>query len=484
MGERPGVAIIGAGFSGVGMAIRLKQAGYKNVTVFDKAPKVGGAWYWNTYPGCACDVPAHLYSYSFAPWGEWSHVYPGAAEIQAYIERVVDAFGVRPWLRLGVEVHAARWDEAARLWRLVLADGSIHEAQILIAGLGQLDIPKYPDIEGRETFSGAAFHSARWDWTVPLEGKRVAVIGAAASAVQLIPEIAPKVAHLDVYQRTPNYIVPRNDRAFAAWEKRYYASNVWALQMSRQAIYWRSDTLFWGVFKGSGWRVRLFEDAARKHLEDQVKDPVLREKLTPSYAIGCKRVLITDAYYPALQRDNVALVADPIARIDPDGVRTTDQRLRPADVIVYATGFDASRFHWRVEIEGSAGRLNDVWRGGAEAYLGLATKGFPNFFMLYGPNTNLGHTSILVMVEEQISYILRLLAMMDARGASVAEVSPNAQARYNAVLQADLKASPWASDCGSWYKTEEGKIANNWPHSTQDYARVMRRIEPASWALQ
>jgi len=484
MGERPGVAIIGAGFSGVGMAIRLKQAGYKNVTVFDKAPKVGGAWYWNTYPGCACDVPVHLYSYSFAPRGEWSHVYPGSSEIQAYIEQVVDDFGLRPWLQLSTEVTAARWDAAARVWRLTLADGREHEAKIVIAGLGQLDIPKYPDIPGRESFSGPAFHSARWRWDVPLEGKRVAVVGAAASAVQLIPEIAPKVAHLDVYQRTPNYIVPRNDRAFAEWEKRLYAANPWALQMSRQSIYWRSDTLFWGVFKGSPWRAKLFEDAAQKHLEEQVKDPALRAKLTPDYKIGCKRILIADSYYPALQRENVELITDPIARIEPEGVLTADQRLRPVDVIVYATGFDASHFGWSVDIEGPQGRLKDAWRTGPEAYLGVATQGFPNFFMLYGPNTNLGHTSILVMVEQQIAYILDLLAKMASRGAAVAEVRPEAQARYNAVLQAELQTSPWASDCGSWYKTETGKITNNWPHSTQDYARAMKRVELGHWSLQ
>lgn len=483
MVDRPSVAIIGAGFSGIGMAVRLKQAGFSGVTVFDKAPKVGGTWYWNTYPGCACDVPVHLYSYSFAPRGAWSHVYPAAGEIQAYIEQVVDDFGVRPWLRLNTEVTAARWDPDARLWRLTLADGASHEAQILIAGLGQLDIPKYPDIPGRDRFAGAAFHSARWDWDVPLDGRRVAVIGAAASAVQLIPEIAPKVGRLDVYQRTPNYIVPRNDRAFADWEKRFYASNPWALQMSRQSIYWRSDTLFWGVFKGSPWRAKLFEDAAKEHLEEQVKDPILRAKLTPDYKIGCKRILIADTYYPALQRDNVELITDPIVRLEPEGVVTADQRLRPVDVIVYATGFEASHFRWSVAIEGPKGRLQDAWKKGPEAYLGVATEGFPNFFMLYGPNTNLGHTSILFMVERQIDYILDLMAAMAARNAAVAEVRPEAQARYNAVLQADLKASPWASDCGSWYKTETGKITNNWPHSTQDYARAMKRVELGHWAL-
>ena len=483
MGGQPSFAIIGAGFSGVGMAVRLKQAGFTAVTVFDKAPKVGGTWYWNTYPGCACDVPVHLYSYSFAPRGEWSHVYPASPEIQAYIEQVVDDFGVRPWLRLNTEVTQARWDAGAKLWRLQTADGGVHEAQFLIAGLGQLDIPKYPEIPGREAFAGPAFHSARWDWDVPLDGKRVAVIGAAASAVQLIPEIAPQVGHLDVYQRTPNYIVPRNDRAFADWEKRLYSANPLALEMSRQSIYWRSDTLFWGVFKGSAWRAKLFEDAARKHLEAQVADPELRAKLTPDYKIGCKRILIADTYYPALQRPNVELITDPIARIEPEGVVTRDQRLRPADVVIYATGFDASHFGWSVGIEGPKGRLSEAWRSGPEAYLGVATEGFPNFFMLYGPNTNLGHTSILFMVERQIGYILDLISAMGARGAGVVAVRPEAQARYNAVLQAELKMSPWASDCGSWYKTETGKITNNWPHSTQDYARALKRVELGHWAL-
>jgi cation diffusion facilitator CzcD-associated flavoprotein CzcO len=483
MAEKPSIAIIGAGFSGIGMAVRLKQAGYDHITVFDKAPKVGGTWFWNTYPGCACDVPVHLYSFSFAPKGTWTHVYPRSPEIQAYIEQVTDDFGVRPHLRLNTEVKSAQWDEAAKNWRLTLGDGTTHTADFLVGALGQLDIPQYPAIKGRETFAGESFHSARWDWGVDLKDKRVAVIGAAASAVQFIPEIAPDVAELHIYQRTPNYIVPRNDRAYSDQETRFFDQNGWALSASRNLIYWRSDTLFWGVFKGSAWRAKLFEDAAKKHREEQIADPDLRAKLTPDYRIGCKRILIADTYYPALQRPNVHLITDKIKEITLTSVITEDHKDRPIDVIIYATGFDASHFAWSVDIEGPKGPLRQHWREGPEAYLGIATKDVPNFFMLYGPNTNLGHTSILFMVERQIEYILRLMAQMQAKGAREITVQPQAQDRYNRILQAELKQSPWASDCGSWYKTEAGKITNNWPHSTQDYATALKRVEWAHWEM-
>ncbi len=483
MGERPSVAIIGAGFSGIGMAVRLKQAGYEAITVFDKAPKVGGTWFWNTYPGCACDVPVHLYSFSFAPKGTWSHIFPRSPEIQAYIEQVTDDFGVRPHLLLNTEVKSAHWDEAKKLWRLTLADGATHEANILVGALGQLDIPQYPDFPGRDRFAGKSFHSARWDWNVDLKGQRVAVIGSAASAVQFIPEIAPEVAQLHVYQRTPNYIVPRNDKPYSDQEISFLDQNPWALAASRNFIYWRSDTLFWGVFKGSAWRAKLFEDAARKHREEQIADPVLREKLTPHYRIGCKRILIADTYYPALQRPNVQLITEKIKEITLTSVVTEDQKDRPIDVIIYATGFDASHFAWSVEVVGPKGRLRKQWASGPEAYLGLATQNVPNFFMLYGPNTNLGHTSILVMVEAQIDYILRVLREMQAKGAREVTVRAAAQDRYNRVLQDELKQSPWASDCGSWYKTETGKITNNWPHSTHDYTQALKRVEWAHWEM-
>jgi cation diffusion facilitator CzcD-associated flavoprotein CzcO len=483
MTERPSIAIIGAGFSGIGMAVRLKQAGYERITVFDKAAKVGGTWFWNTYPGCACDVPVHLYSYSFAPKGAWSNVYPRSAEIQAYIEHVADDFGLRTHLRLNTEVESAAWDASAKVWRLALAGGETHEAHILISALGQLDIPQFPAIKGRDSFAGASFHSARWDWDIDLKDKRVAVIGAAASAVQFIPEIAAEVGELQVYQRTPNYIVPRNDRAYSDQEISFFNQNGWALAASRQWIYWRSDTLFWGVFKGSPWRAKLFEDAARKHRDEQITDPVLKAKLTPDYRIGCKRILIADTYYPALQRPNVHLITDKIRAISENGIVTEDGAERLADVIIYATGFDASRFSWSVDVVGPEGPLRQAWRNGAEAYLGMAAKAFPNFFMLYGPNTNLGHTSILFMVERQIEYVLKLMGAMQDRGAREIVVRPEAQDRFNRILQAELKQSPWASDCASWYKTETGKITNNWPHSTQDYANALKRVEWGHWQM-
>lgn len=474
--HRPSVAIIGAGFSGLGMAVQMKKAGYQDITIFDKAPKVGGTWYWNTYPGCSCDVKVHLYSYSFAPYPDWPRAYPSSADIQKYLEHVADTFGLRAHLRLSTEVTSAHWDEGAAVWRLTLADGSAQTAQILVSGLGQLDIPAWPQIEGSERFAGSSFHAARWDHDVALAGKRVGVIGAAASAVQLIPEVAKAAAHLTVFQRSANYILPRADRIYEDKDRAAFRDQAWMMQLIRQNIYWPSELLFWGAFKGGDWRVKYFENECRKHLETQVSDPVLRRKLTPDYPIGCKRILFADDYYPALQRENVALVTERIAAIRAEGVETADGALYPLDVLVYATGFDASHFRWSVEIFGEAGlRLKDAWAEGPEAYLGVITAGFPNFFLLYGPNTNLGHTSILFMVERQIAYILALLEEAQARGARAVSVRKAAQDRYNRVIQAELKQLPWASGCASWYKTETGKITNNWPRSTQDYARAMRR---------
>ncbi|MDX2238428.1 MAG: NAD(P)/FAD-dependent oxidoreductase [Hyphomonadaceae bacterium] len=475
MAEAPSVAIIGAGFSGICAAVRLKQAGYERITIYEKAERVGGTWHYNTYPGCACDVRVQLYSLSFEPNGEWDYVFARSNEIQAYLEGVVDKHDLRPHLRLSTPVKAARWDEAAACWRLTVGADEEAAADIVITGFGQLDRPHFPDIPGRDSFAGASFHSARWDHGVSLKGKRVGVIGTAASAVQFIPEIAPDVAHLDVFQRSANYLLPRGDRPIGAGEKRLLKAAPWLMGVIRRQIYWWSEWLFWGAFKPGDWRADYFHNLSMKHLETQVPDPALRARLTPDYPIGCKRIIFSDDYYPALMRSNVALITDPIASITPEGVATKSGRTHALDVLIYGTGYEASDFRWSCEIRGKGGvDLREAWRKGPEAYLGVSVAGFPNFFMLYGPNTNLGHTSILFMVERQVEYVIALLDAMRTQDLVALEVTKMAQDRYNYLLQDDLARTPWAGACASWYKTASGKITNNWSGSTQDYKKRMR----------
>ncbi len=487
--EKLRVAIIGAGFGGLCAAARLKESGIGDFLIFDRNAKVGGVWHENKYPGCACDVPVALYHLSFAPSGRWSHLFPRSDEVQAYAEEVVERFQLKPRLRLSEEIRAARWDEAARCWRLTLASGGEIEADAVIAGLGQLNRPVMPDIEGLARFAGPVMHSARWDRALALAGKRVGVIGSGASAVQLIPEVAQEAAHLTVFQRTPNWVVPRLDRPISDEEKALMATNPEAAlriaQANRQMIYENADHFFWQAFawtkQGRDFQTLL----AKTHLEEQVSDPALRKKLTPDYPIGCKRILFSDDFYPCLLREDVDLVTEKITRIVPDGVEIQDGSLHKLDVLVCATGFETTGWHWSLDIEGRAGtRLAEAWREGPEAYLGITVSGFPNFFVLYGPNTNLGHNSILVMIEDQVNYAVKALKLLEEKGARALMPSPEAQARFNAQLQKDLRTRVWADpNCTSWYKNAQGKITQNWSSHTRDYAAATSSVNLADYEL-
>jgi cation diffusion facilitator CzcD-associated flavoprotein CzcO len=475
MDFQPSAAVIGAGFGGLCVGLKLKQAGFDKFTIYEKAERVGGTWHYNTYPGCACDVPAQLYSYSFEPNPDWSALYARADEIQTYCESVADKYLLRPHLKLGAEVKTATWETARNKWRLQLASGEIGEADVLVASVGQLNQPAFPDIEGRTSFAGEAFHSARWRHDVELRGKRVGVIGTAASAVQLAPEIVREAGQLTIYQRSPNYILPRRDRPVSRFQKGMMRRMPWLMRLARNRFYWWAEWMLWGAFAPGDWRSRFFTQVALRHLAAQMPDPLLRAKLTPDYPIGCKRILFSDDYYPALTAPNVALVTEPIERITESGVRTKDGVTRALDVLIYATGFEASSFKWSVDVIGKAGMpLNSAWEQGAEAYLGVAVAGFPNFYMTYGPNTNLGHNSIIYMIERQADYIAQCVRAMDAENLGHVEVRRVAQAEFNEGLQRALAQTAWAGPCGSWYKTAAGKITNNWIGDTQLYRRRMR----------
>jgi cation diffusion facilitator CzcD-associated flavoprotein CzcO len=475
MDFQPSAAVIGAGLGGLCVGLKLKQAGFEKFTLYEKAERVGGTWHFNSYPGCACDVPAQLYSYSFEPNPDWSNRYARADEIQAYCESVADKYGLRPHLKLGAEVKHAAWETDRNKWRLRLASGETAEADVLVASVGQLNIPAFPDIEGRSTFKGESFHSARWRHDVDLRGKRVGVIGAGASAVQIIPAIASEVDRLIVFQRSANYVLPRRDRTVSRFAKLLMRRMPWLMRFSRNRFYWWAEWMLLGAFEPQDWRARFFTQLALAHLARQVADPALRRKLTPDYPIGCKRILFSDDYYPALTAPNVTLVTAPIDRILDSGVRTNDRAVHALDALIYATGFEASAFKWSVDVVGKAGEpLSEAWKDGAEAYFGVAVAGFPNLYITYGPNTNLGHNSVIYMIERQANYIVQCVRAMEAQNLGHVEVRRIAQAEFNDGLQRALAKTAWAGACGSWYKTEAGRITCNWMGGAQSYRRAMR----------
>ncbi len=475
------IAIAGAGFAGLGAAATFRQAGFTNLVVFERGPGVGGTWRDNTYPGAACDVPSHLYSFSFAPKPDWGHRYSGQAEILAYLESVADRFGLRDCIRLNTAVRSATWDEAARVWQVETSDGVRAAFDVFVTAVGQLSQPVIPAFAGLESYGGAHFHAARWDHAVTHAGKRVAVVGSAASAVQIVPELAQVCAQVSVFQRSPNWIIPRLNHGYGRRAQAAFRRVPVLRRAMRAAIYWYQEALF-GAFRMGTRRGRWATALAKWHLARQVADPALRAKLTPDYPLGCKRLLVSDDYLPCFNRDNVALVDTPIERFTPAGIRTTDGAERAFDLVVFATGFDVRNCLAPIAITGRAGlALQDAWADGPHAYRGVATPGFPNLFLLYGPNTNLGHSSIVFMLECQFRYITQCLAHMAAAGLAALEVKPDANASYNAALHARLGKTVWAAGCGSWYG-QGGKITANWSGSTTAFWRQMRRVRLADFS--
>ncbi|MEN3950953.1 NAD(P)/FAD-dependent oxidoreductase [Iodidimonas sp. SYSU 1G8] len=469
------IAIIGAGVAGLCMAMRLKRAGIDSFTIYEKSAGVGGTWRDNIYPGCACDTPSHLYSFSFAPNPDWSRIWAEQPEILAYLERCAETHGLGPHTRFNTAVAAARFDSRNHRWSILLANGEEAEADILISGLGQLNVPAWPEIEGREDFGGTAFHSARWREDHDMTGLDVAVIGNGASATQFIPRIAPRVKSLTIFQRSANWVAPKPDAPYTRAQKTLFAASPWRRKLHRLAIFLRFELRFASFFKKSLLRP-AFEKQLGVFMKHHVKDPALRAALSPDYPAGCKRVLLASDYYPALTLPNVRVVSDPIERIVADGLVTRGGAHHRVDTIIYGTGFRSTEFLTPVEITGTDGTtLNEAWREGAHAHRGVTVAGFPNFFMLYGPNTNLGHASIIFMIEAQVRYILRCLRRMRRKGLSFMDVKPWAMERYNRRLQRQLKGMVWDSGCGSWYKNAAGRITNNWPRFAFQYALAMRR---------
>jgi cation diffusion facilitator CzcD-associated flavoprotein CzcO len=481
------IAVVGAGMGGLCAAIKAREAGHE-VVLYEHADSVGGTWRANRYPGVACDVPALLYQFSFAPNPDWSHHYARGAEIHAYAKSLVDQFDLSEVLHLNEGVTRATWDDAAQAWTVETEKGARETFDAIVPALGQLSRPQLPDIAGVETFAGTMFHAAEWPEGVDLRGKRVGVVGSAASAVQLIPEVAAEAGHLVVFQRTPNWVIPRNDTAVSPETKALMATDLEVAARlgaaQRAMIFDNADTFFWQAFKWTPEGRAAFTRTARDHLEAQVPDAGLRAKLTPDYPIGCKRILITDDFYPALCRDNVTLETSGIAGIEPRGVRTADG-FHDLDVLIFATGFETTEWNWSMEVAGLGGRtLKEAWRDGPEAYLGIMVAGFPNMFMLYGPNTNLGHNSISFMIEQQVGYMLKTLRLAEEAGAKAATVTDDGQRRFNERIAQLLNATVWADPhCRSWYKAANGRVYQNWAGSCTDYAEATAEVDREAVAL-
>ncbi|WP_244237829.1 flavin-containing monooxygenase, partial [Corallococcus llansteffanensis] len=472
------VAIAGAGFAGLGMAIRLKQDGVDDFRVFERADDVGGVWRDNVYPGCACDVQSLLYSFSFAPNPGWSRAYSPGAEIQEYLRECVTRFGLSPFLRFGHAILSARWDPARRHWRLETSRGPF-TADVLVAAVGALSEPAIPSLPGLERFQGKVMHSARWDVGHPLAGRTVGVVGTGASSAQLVPAIQPTVRRLILFQRTPAWVLPRGDKPIGPLRRSVYQRAPGVHWLLREALRLLREALSLGF--QHPWILRAAQRWGLRYLAKVVTDPVLRDKLTPRYTMGCKRVVVSDDYLPALTRDNVDVVTSHIREVREHAVVTDDGAVHPVDTLVFGTGFQATDMPLGHHVHGPDGRtLADVWAGSPKAYLGTTVSGFPNLFLLQGPNTGLGHTSVLLMMEAQLEHVLGALRYLDARGAAAVEPVPEVQDAFIRDLDARLSHTVWnQGGCRSWYLDVTGRNAALWPGTTSAFRRRVEHFDPA-----
>ncbi|MBW0146149.1 flavin-containing monooxygenase [Marinobacter arenosus] len=477
----PSILIVGAGFGGLGMAITLKNAGFREFTILEKGASVGGTWRDNTYPGAACDVQSHFYSYSFEPKHDWSRKFGLQHEILGYMEHCVDKYGLKDHLRLNSEIRDATFDEACNEWAVTLTNGEVLSANVLITATGQLNQPTWPTIPGMDCFAGKMFHSARWDHDYDFKNKRVAVIGTGASAIQFVPEIARQVESLSLFQRSAAWVLPKPDRPFKRWEQALFrALPIWD-RIYRYLIYWKNESRALAFTKFNGL-LELFAREARKEARRHVTDPDKLKHIIPDYQIGCKRILISNDWYPAINRPNVNLITDSIERVDQGGVVTADGTHYPVDAIIFGTGFRASEFLAPMTITGRSGRtLNEAWQSGASAFKGITVSGFPNLFMLYGPNTNLAHNSIIFMLESQFRYVLDALRALAKYPGSAMDVRQDRQERFSNLIQSGLKGSVWDAGCTSWYLDANGKNTVNWPGFTFTYRFATRHIDTADY---
>jgi len=482
--EHHRVAVVGSGFAGLGTAIRLKQEGISDFVVFERSGDVGGTWHDNTYPGCACDVPSHLYSFSFALNPDWSRAFSPQPEIWAYLRRCAEDHGLLPQIRFDTPVTAMRFDEKEGRWLIETPSGDV-TADFVVAAGGGLSEPLVPELPGLESFGGTTFHSATWDHSCELSGKRVAVVGTGASSIQFVPQIQPLVSKLVLFQRTAPWLLPRRDRAFGRLERFVYRHLPFVQRLARAAIYWGRETYVLG-FTGGRRLMRLAQRASIAHMHRQVKDPVLREKLTPRYEMGCKRILIASDYYPVLENENVEVVTEAVTEVRPGSVVAGDGTEYEVDAIIFGTGFHVTDFPAAAHIFGRDGvSLEDAWAvDGMQAYKGTAVAGFPNLFLVTGPNTGLGHTSMVFMIESQVAYVLDCIRYLSERALVSFEVRPDAQAAFNDELARRLEGTVWnAGGCRSWYLDAKGRNTTLWPGFTWEFRRRTRHFDPDAYVF-
>jgi cation diffusion facilitator CzcD-associated flavoprotein CzcO len=474
------IAVIGTGFAGLGAAIALRRAGYRDLVLLERAADVGGTWRDNTYPGCRCDVQSNLYSFSFAPKPDWSETFPSQPELRGYLRNVTDDYGLRSLIRFGHEVTAAAWDEDARRWRITTSQGEVR-ARYLIAGTGTLVEPSAPGLPGLDDFGGTVMHSARWDPAWSPDARRVAVIGTGSSAIQLVPVIQPRVAHLTLFQRTAAYVLPHDNRPVTARERALYRRLPLAQRAARIATYWRREKLAIGFVL----RPRLLERAEagwRRYLAAAVPDPGLRERLTPGYRMGCKRILLSSDFYPAVTAANAAVVTEKITRVEPEAVVTADGARHPVDTIILATGFRVTDNPMFERITGRGGRT--LASRYDQTYLGTVLPGFPGFFQLTGANTGLGHSSMVHVIESQLAFITDAIAAIEAAGGGPCTVRPDVAAAYNARLQRRLPRTVWGSGCSSWYLDAAGRNLTLWPGFTFGFRARTRRFRARDFIIE
>ncbi|HEX5373430.1 MAG TPA: NAD(P)/FAD-dependent oxidoreductase [Aquabacterium sp.] len=467
--ETARVIVVGTGFSGLCMGVKLREAGEHNFIMLERAGDVGGTWRDNHYPGCACDVPSHLYSFSFEANPDWSRMYAPQPEIYAYLRRCAEKYDLIRHVRFNANMVGARYDEARRVWRLQAEDGRVFESEILVSGMGGLSNPAIPDIQGLDRFEGTTFHSATWNHDYDFTGKQVAVIGSGASAIQFVPRIAPLVDQLHYFQRTPPWVVPKDDRPLKDSERADFAANPWRQRIERIKLYWMMELRFL-AFKFKPEWMGLVAKVAKHKIAQATPNPELRAKLTPDYTPGCKRLLISNDYYPALARTNVNVVTEGIREITARGVVTQDGIERPVDAIVFGTGFKVQDPIPPGTVFGRGGQdLAEVWKDGPEAYMGITVAGFPNFFILMGPNTGLGHNSMVFMIESQVHYVMEALKTMKEHRIRALDVKPQAQKQFIDQVQDDLRSTVWNSGCKSWYLNDKGRNVSLWPGFTFAY---------------
>ncbi|MCG8671552.1 MAG: NAD(P)/FAD-dependent oxidoreductase [Pseudomonadales bacterium] len=480
--KRVDVAIVGAGFGGLCMAIKLLEQGNRNFVILEKAGEVGGTWRDNTYPGCACDVQSHMYSYSFEGKSDWSQRYAPWHEIQSYILDCVEKYQLRQYVSFNQEVHEAHFNENSGEWDVTTKSGTKMFAKHVVVASGPLHVPQVPDIKGLDSFKGKIMHSAQWDHDYDLKSKKVVSIGTGGSAIQYVPEIAPEVDQLYVFQRTPAWVIPRDERKYTGIEKLAFKQFPALRKLHRARLYWSNEARVWPMFNTR--LADLTGKVVSQFIKYQVKDKELAKKLTPDYTLGCKRVLISNKYYPTFNRDNVELVTDGIKEVKENSVVTADGVEREADCIILGTGFivDPRVYMRDMPVTGINGvDLRDTWKDAAEAYLGVNVSGFPNLHLLVGPNTGLGHNSIIFMIESQVHYILDCMSQMKAKKADYADVKQSAQDAFCDEIQEELKGSVWASGCTSWYQQADGKNTALWPFSTWRYWLRTRKLKAGDY---